>query len=372
MIALQILVLIAVPFFLLWLQSKLKWFKAIVMSYVFGIVVGNLFPSIFDLSIVQEITGISIILAIPLMLFPTSIPALLKQPKTLLISYGLAVLSTSLSVLFGYWIFKGSLEDIELISGMLGGVYTGGTVNLNAIAYAFQVDNELVILMNGFDWSLSGVYLLLIFTILPKVLGWVLPEKLKYQVAQSENLEHGFDALKFKEKFYSISKGLSISVLLLGVMAGISILWNGRMNELVIIFGVTGLALALSNIKSVRNLKGSMVTADYLMLLFGLTLGLQANVLELFADQSELFSYFLVTFSVMLVIHLILAKLFRIDVQTFLISSSAAVFGPPFIGPIAESLNNRSLIPSGIIIALVGNAIGTYLGVLIVKILLGL
>jgi len=154
-------------------------------------------------------------------------------------------------------------------------------------------------------------------------------------------------------------------------MAGFSKFVFGEMKELVLIFGVTGLALILSGFKRVRNLKGNMVSADYLMLLFGFTLGLQANVSELLSDRSELFSYFLVTYSVMLLIHLILAKLFKIDVQSFLISSTAAVFGPPFIGPVAEALNNRSLIPAGIIIALLGNAIGTYLGILIVKLLLG-
>lgn len=371
MVVVQIIVLIAVPFLLLWLQGKLKWFKAIVMAYVLGVAIGNLFPNVFDSGIVQELTGISIILAIPLMLFPTSISSLLNQPKTLLLSYGLSVIATTLSVFFGYWMFKDSLQNIEVISGMVEGVYTGGTVNLNAIGYAFQVDKELVILMNGFDWSLSGIYLLLIFTVLPKVMGWVLPSKPQYESAQLENPEQGFTDLMTKEKTISIAKGVAISILLLGAMAGFSKLVFGEMKELVLIFGVTGLALILSGFKRVRNLKGNMVSADYLMLLFGFTLGLQANVSELLSDRSELFNYFLVTYSVMLLIHLMLAKLFKIDVQSFLISSTAAVFGPPFIGPVAEALNNRSLIPAGIIIALLGNAIGTYLGILIVKLLLG-
>jgi uncharacterized membrane protein len=153
-------------------------------------------------------------------------------------------------------------------------------------------------------------------------------------------------------------------------MAGISFLWFGNLNELVLIFGVTGLALLLSSFKGVQNLKGNMVVSDFLMLIFGFTLGLQANVSELFSDRSELFSYFLITYSLMLLIHLFLAKIFKIDVHSFLISSSAAVFGPPFIGPVAEALGNRSLITSGIIVALIGNAIGTYLGVLLVSLLL--
>lgn len=73
----------------------------------------------------------------------------------------------------------------------------------------------------------------------------------------------------------------------------------------------------------------------------------------------------------MLVIHLILSKIFKIDVDTFIVSSTAAVFGPPFIGPVSESINNRNLIGPGIIVALMGNAIGTYLGIVVVELLQG-
>ena len=340
------------------------------MAYVFGIAIGNIFPTAFDLAIVKEITGISIILAIPLMLFPTSVSNLVRQPKTLLLSYTLAVIATTASVFIGYWIFKDSLDNIAFISGMVEGVYTGGTVNLNAIGYAFQVDQELIILMNGFDWSLSGIYLLLIFTVLPKVLGFILPNKPAYENGILHSFTADFEKLSRKEKMISVSKGLGLSGLLLGAMAGVSILIYGDMNELLLIFGVTGLGLALSGIKKVQRIEANMITADYLMLLFGFTLGLQANVSELFSDRSDLFYYFMVTYSMMFLIHLVLAKIFKIDVQSFIISSSAAVFGPPFIGPIAESLGNRNLITPGIIVALLGNAIGTYLGIIIVKLLL--
>ena len=113
-----------------------------------------------------------------------------------------------------------------------------------------------------------------------------------------------------------------------------------------------------------------MLVADYFMLIFGFTLGLRANLQELFADPSALMYYFMVTYILMLMIHLGLSKIFKIDVNTFLISSTAAIFGPPFIGPVAESLKDRSLITPGIIVALLGNAIGTFVGVGMVYLLM--
>ena len=370
MIFVQVISIFLVPILLFRLEKVKSWFKPIVMSYVFGIFIGNLWPSLFEVGLAHEVTGVSIVLAIPLMLFSTNFTKLIRQPKILLLSYLLAVVATTISVFVGYWMFKDSLENIALVSGMLEGVYTGGTVNLNAIAYSFQASEELIILMNGFDWSFSGIYLLLIFTVLPKALGYILPKTEIVEGGSELKEGKGFNQLDLNDQIVSILKGVGLSVVLLGVMAGFTFFFYGRMDEMVLIFGITGLALVLSNIKPVRELKGNMVAADYLMMVFGFTLGLQANVYEIFSDKSELFSYFMMTYSLMLVIHLLLAKLFKVDVHSFLISSSAAVFGPPFIGPIAESLKNRSLIAPGIIVALVGNAMGTYLGILIVKLLL--
>ena len=370
MIILQLIFLLLVPVLLFQLEKFKAFFKPIVMSYVLGVLIGNLIPGLFDKELVHELTGISIVLAIPLMLFSTNFKKLVEQPKTLLTSYFLAIIATTISVGVGYWMFKDSLQNIEVISGMLEGVYTGGTVNLNAIAIAFQAPEELTVLMNGFDWSFSGVYLLLIFTILPNLLGYILPKTKKSNIQIDSLKDDVFGALDTKSKIKSVLKGLGLSVLLLGVLAGLSLVLTNKMDEMILIFGVTAIALVLSSFKSIRNIKSNMVTADYCMIIFGFTLGLQANVYELFADKSELLTYFTVTYLAMFLIHLALARLFRVDVHSFLISSSAAVFGPPFIGPIAESLGNRNLITPGIIIALLGNAVGTYLGILVVKLLL--
>jgi uncharacterized membrane protein len=45
-----------------------------------------------------------------------------------------------------------------------------------------------------------------------------------------------------------------------------------------------------------------------------------------------------------------------------LITSTAGIFGPAFIGPVAERLRNREVIVPGLTCGLVGYAIGNYLG----------
>ena len=369
MIIVQIIGILALPFLLFKLQNKMIWMKAIVMAYIGGVVIGNISSDFFVEGLLKEITGISIILAIPLMLFPTKIKNWLKQPKSLLYAYGLAVVATTISVLIGWYLFREKLTDIALISGMIQGVYTGGTVNLNAIGLAFNAPNSLSVLLNGYDMMFSAVYLLAIFMFLPRLLSKILKPNEREHINESP-IEEEFSALKTKEKIIFISKGIGLSVLVLGLAVAISFGVSGEMNELILVFGVSLIAIAFSFLPQIRNLKGSMLTADYLMMIFGFSLGAQANVSQILAEQSGLMSYFVVTYSIMLIIHLVLSKIFKIDIDTFLISSTAAVFGPPFIGPVAESIQNRSIIGPGIIVALMGNAIGTYLGIAMVELLM--
>ncbi len=367
MIFLQIIALLLMPLLLMKLQEKVSWLKAIVMAYVLGVAIGNVLPMAFNTDVLHQATGISIILAIPLMLFPSKMKSWLSQPVGLLKAYGLAVLSTTITVVLAYFIFQDKIENIALVSGMVEGVYTGGTVNLNAIGLAFNASEGLSVLLNGFDMAFSAIYLLAIFTLLPSLLSKVLPASRKLDVELDS--EVGFSKLSMRQKGMEIIQGLGFTLLALAVVIGLSYVLFGNENELFIVFGVSLIGLAFSTIPRVSNLKGNMILADYLMMIFAFSLGAQANVNEIFSDQSGLLFYFLFTYLVMLFLHLMLSKFFKVDVDAFLISSTAAVFGPPFIGPVAESLKNRGWIGPGIIIALIGNAIGTYLGILMVQIL---
>ena len=74
-----------------------------------------------------------------------------------------------------------------------------------------------------------------------------------------------------------------------------------------------------------------------------------------------------VIFSVIgsIIIHTLLSKIFKIDADTMIITSIALVYSVPFIPVVAESLKNKYIIVSGIIIGLFGYTIGNYLGVVI-------
>ena len=64
-------------------------------------------------------------------------------------------------------------------------------------------------------------------------------------------------------------------------------------------------------------------------------------------------------------LHVLLCRLTGIDRDTTVITSTAALFGPAFIGPVSVRLGNRSVFVSGLMSGLVGYAVGNYLGIFI-------
>jgi uncharacterized membrane protein len=63
-----------------------------------------------------------------------------------------------------------------------------------------------------------------------------------------------------------------------------------------------------------------------------------------------------------IILHIIPGAIFRIDTDTLIITSTAGIFGPAFIGPVANGIRNKQVIVPGITMGLLGYAIGNYLG----------
>jgi uncharacterized membrane protein len=66
-----------------------------------------------------------------------------------------------------------------------------------------------------------------------------------------------------------------------------------------------------------------------------------------------------------LIIHVGLAKIFRVDADNVIIVATALSCSPPFVPVVAAALKNKEIIISGITVGIIGYAIGNYLGIFI-------
>jgi uncharacterized membrane protein len=361
-----ILVLFLLSFPLLILQAEkksraIKWISPIIICYLVGILIGNLPWLSLNHEVLDTSTQVSVLLAIPLLLFSAHLPILIKQVKPALFAYFLGVVSVIVCSSLAYWMFRERIADAYNASGMMVGVYTGGTQNMAAIGTGLGVEEETFVILNSADIVFTGIYFFFLLSVAKRVLGNVLPVK-KNSLQRINKGEHEFNHLENRGNLLQLLSGLGCALLVVAIAVGISTLVLGRLAEALIILLITTFGIAASFIRRIRLLPGTYPTANYLLLIFALAMGSMANISELLADSSALFWFcgFVVFGSILM--HYLLAILFRVDRDILIISSTAAIYGAPFIGPVAQAIGNKNLITIGISLALIGYAIGNFLG----------
>jgi uncharacterized membrane protein len=249
---------------------------------------------------------------------------------------------------------------------MLVGVYTGGTPNLMAVGMGLNVTEQTIILVNTADVLIGSLYILFLILFAKPILAPFLPPfQSQNQSNAPDNFNHSSPEPLITDKKTSPNKlilAVGISTLIVGVSYLLSLLVIGQFELDFIILIITTLGIAGSFIKSVREIEGTFEAGEYLLLVFSLAIGTTINFHYMAISNYYIFYYVAFVLTGTVLLHFFLSYFFRIDVDTTIIVSTAGIFGPPFIPPVAASIKNKELIVTGITISLLGIALGNYLG----------
>ncbi len=357
------------------LNPKFSFLSPILLCYLSGILIANLAFIPVDSALSMSVAEIAVPLAIPLVLFSTDILKCLRLAKKTILSFGLVIISGMVSSALGALIFASKVEEFWQVAGMLVGVYTGGTPNLMAVGMGLGVKEETIILVNTADVFMGGLYLLFLMVLAKPLLSKFLPPfKYQEEAASSEGgaevVLESLQLLKKKEKIKKIALALGLSLAIVGVSALLSLLIAGEMAIGLVILSITTLGILGSLFENIRTIEGTYEVGQYLLLVFSIAIGTTVNFGVMLSSSPTIFLYtgFVMTLAILL--HYLLAAIFRIDVDTTIITSTAGIFGPPFIPPVAGILKNKEIIVTGLTISLVGYALGNYLGMLLAYLLM--
>lgn len=368
MLIVVIVILLLIPWAAQKIQKKVSWLSSIVFCYALGIVGGNLFQLDAFEAVIREITHLSVLISIPLLLFGSDVRSWIQNPGIVFPAFLFAVASTLFAVCAAYFLMGEKNETMAMLSAMLIGVYSGGTTNLNAVGMALEASSELFVLANTYDTVYSALYLFVLLTPLRFVFVWFLPKSNELDIP---NLH--VDATKepsIQTLTIEVLKHLGYAVTCVLTALAVSMLVHQTLNATTIILVLSALAVAASLLKPIKKLKNSDKTANYFLELFAVSMGSMANVSALLKSDLSLFFFVGLVFLIMLGVYFLLMFLFRFPQNESIIASTAAVFGPPFIGPVAFALNRKDLILPGIASAILGNAVGTYLGLTVYYVLI--
>lgn len=355
----QVLFFIVTPFLITKLvgkSKKLNFLSPILLCYVVGMILGNSKFIPIDKKLALSISEFTVPLAIPLILFSTDFKRWLGLARKTIISFILVVVGAITSSVLAATLFSGLFDEYWKLSGMLVGVYTGGTPNLMAIGMGLKINEETLILTNTADAILGGIYFLFLVT----GAKWLVS---KFLPAFSESVFiPEFAITKEKPNRLGLFFALFLSLVFVGISVGISFLFTSRLEVSIVMLVLTTLGIVASFVGRIRKIEGTYEAGQYVILIFSLAIGTTTNFSEMVSSSSVIFMYTAFVMTMAILIHFLLAFLFRIDVDTTIITSTAGIFGPAFIGPVAERIKNREVIVSGLTCGLVGYAIGNYLG----------
>ncbi len=363
MLIFQILLILLGPLLAIYLVKWIrleKWLSPVVLAYGLGIILANISTLPMDKAISTTFSEATILLAIPMLLYATDLRAWFRYaPKTIL-SFALCVASGVVASLLVAFLFPVTKFDNWMISGMLVGVYTGGIPNMQAIGLALGAEEELYVLMNGADIFCGGIYLLFLTSVAHRFLGWFLPDFEGEKGMQEESpVEAGT-----KITWRGTGEAFGLTILIIAASVGLTLLVTGALkSSSLIILLLTSFSVLVSFIPRVRAIEGAFEWGEYLLLMFCIAVGLLSDFSEIWNGGGEVVWYTALVLSITVAFHFFLSALFRIDRDTTLITSTAALYGPVFIGQVASSIRNRTLIFSGMATGLVGFAIGNYLGI---------
>jgi uncharacterized membrane protein len=346
-----------------------SFFSPIVLCYAAGILLSIINKERVNLffNVATWISQFSILVAIPLLLYGSSSIKRLSGYKRLGLSFFFASLSSAISCFTVAWWFQNDHTSFAQIGAMLTGLYIGGTPNMQAIGYALKGDPKLTVQLTAADALIGGSYLVLLTSIVPVLTSYVLP-RFKETFTYDEQISIPTPT-KMERWDYLILVFFTLGWL--SVLLGLLYTFKQIDNTAIILFFITGISIILSFLKFIdKRSASSFKLGEYLLLVFALSLSIQGKWSDITRGSNLLFIITAASMYGSIGIHLILSKLFRIDRDTFLISSTAAIYGPPFVTQIASVIKNKYLLMPGILAGLLGYAIGNYIGLAVYYLLI--
>lgn len=366
----------------------------VVICFIIGVILGNTqqwwMPNLAHqkaaFSIAETATAISVLFAIPMLLMTSDIKSSVRYAPKFLLSFVLCIIAVLIATLLAIYCFP-DLPSLGQTAGCLVGVYVGGTPNMVAISYALNAPGELFVILNSTDVFCSGIFFLFLTSIAKRFYSLFLPNFVATETEAPDLLEGTLESESLfsssdnqlketklpagslnKEQLFPILKALTLSIFCILLSVGIALLFpsaDGNLNEMLLMIALSTTSILLSFSPKVQSFKGVYEFAQYLLLIFAIAVGFMANFSALAAAAPTYLAFNALLVISLLVLHLIFAMIFKIDTDTFIVTATACIFGPPFIGQVCSAIKNKEMLAPGMALGVLGLIIGTYLGIFV-------
>lgn len=311
----------------------------------------------------------------PLAIFYLLLDVKLKDLKLaglpMLTMFFIGSAATVAGVLTSYYLlapYRHGIASAFAVAGMYTGTYIGGSANLNAIAMQYGVikDGTLFAAVNAADNIISTVWII-VTVALPALLQRLVPRK-SYLYKEPKINDLVIPIEKAKQNItvagFSLLLALGVGSLFLSQLV------SNFLPQVPMILVLTTISLLLAQVKSLHKVEGGNIIGFLFVLLFLAVVGAYCDIDALVKNKQValiLLSWVTVIVFVHGILLFVIGGLLKQDWKIISIASNANIGGATTAGVLATSLNRPDLRLPGILVGSLGNAMGTYIGVLVAE-----
>lgn len=310
-------------------------------------------------------------LSIFLMLLNINLNSLKKAGKPMLIMFLIGSVATVIGTLVAMWATSGKTKIGELyyaLAGMYTGTYIGGSINFNAVALHYNVSKQgtLFSAATVADNIITAIWVIATLA-LPQLLNKLYPRK-KLMDISDENKAETNNYTSDAETVRPFDLAFLLSIGFAGIR--ISAWLSSQIPQIPSILWLTTIALILAQFPIVNKLKGHKLLGLLGVYLFLAVIGAYCDVPALLKD-GQLAIILMVFVSILVGVHGLIiygmGALLKQDWDIVSIASQANVGGSASAMALSRSLNRNDLTLPGILVGALGNATGTYWGILVAE-----
>lgn len=374
-------VLVGLAAFMVAIEKKfsnnrfLKFVPGIVLIYIGAAVLqtSGVFASNESIDgVYSNVKGALLPAMLMIMLLKCEIRSIIRLGPRMIGGYLVAVVSILLGFVIVYAIFQSFyVTDTWRAFGALAGSWTGGSANMVALQGILKVPENIfgyVLMMDTINYAVWVMFMFWLVPFAGKFNSWT--------KADTSFMEKGLEGLTdeqqaeqsvhFQHILYLLGIGLLVSSF--SSFAGdhlpeIGAVFNGT-TWTIMIASIVGLVLGQTKVSQIP---GALDVSNVMLYIIVALIASQSDFSQIAQAPVYLISGFLIM-AFHLVIMLLLGKLFKFDLFTLGIASLANIGGMAS-APMLAAAYSRTLIPVGVIMALIGSFLGTYFGMLVGNIL---
>jgi uncharacterized membrane protein len=365
----------------LWLEQTHNWaakVSAPVLAIVAAMALSNTNVMPLESAAYDVVDDYLVPLAIPLLLLRANVIRILRESGSMFIAFHVAAAGTIIGAFIAAFLFRDSVERVAEVAGIMTGSYIGGAVNFVAVQSHYNIPSELANpLIVADNFIMAGMFGLLFVIANNRFFRRHYPHP--HALASSSAESRALAAKHWERKgiaLLDIAKALAIAFAVVAAAKLLSSLLKAHVQSKALLAIIANVYLLITIFivtvttvfhRFTERINGGEELGMYFLSLFFFVLGLRADFMSVVLNVPVLFVFCLVMALANLAVALALGRLLRLNLEELLLGSNATLGGAPSVVAMAVAAGWSRLIVPGLLAAVWGYIIGTFVGIAVTE-----